>query len=113
MFGSQDTPGVRVGTEWTSPDIYLRRSFDLTTVPADVRLRVFHDEDAKIYINGRLVKSLQGYKTSYVTVKMDQTDGVLNVGKNTIAVHCHQNDGGQGIDVGLMEVKDTSGNSIP
>jgi len=56
-------------------------------------------------VNGKLVKSLSGYTVQFVNVSMDKTD-VLREGKNTIAVHCHQSGGGQGIDVGLVERKD-------
>jgi hypothetical protein len=105
MFGRQDTPGVRLGTSWTSNDIYLRRSFDLITVPSQVRLSIYHDEAVEVYINGRLVKSLEGYTTGYIYVDMDNAEGLLNAGANSIAVHCNQIAGGQGVDVGLIQFK--------
>ena len=105
MFGAENTPGVRLGTAWTSSDIYLRRSFDLVTMPAEVRLRLYHDEAVKVYINGRQVKSLEGYTTGFIEVGLDNAEGLLNIGENTIAVHCHQVAGGQGVDVGLIKKK--------
>ena len=105
MFGAENTPGVRLGTAWTSSDIYLRRSFDLVTMPAEVRLRLYHDEVVKVYINGRQVKSLEGYTTGFIEVGLDNAEGLLNIGENTIAVHCHQVAGGQGVDVGLIKKK--------
>lgn len=103
MFGHAGTPGVRVGTEWTTPDIWLRRTFTLEAAPAgDVRLRVYHDEDAEIYINGVLAATLKGWITAHAYVEMTpEARAALRGGENTLAVHCHQTAGGQGIDVGL------------
>ena len=74
-------------------------------VPADPVLRVYHDEDAEVYINGKLVKKLSGYVTELINVPLDNAAGVLRAGRNTIAVHCHQTMGGQGIDAGIVTVE--------
>jgi len=105
MFGTTDTPGTRIETEWSSSDIWMRRTFELGAIPSEAMLRIFHDEDVKVYLNGTLVKSLNGYTVQFVNVSIDEPD-VLREGRNTIAVHCHQSGGGQGIDVGLVEIKD-------
>ena len=95
-------------TSWTSSDIWIRRSFIINNVEAsqlqDIRLWLFHDEDAEIYINGVLAAKVTGYNTSYETwpllpeglsaLKLDGTD-------NVIAIHCKQTTGGQFIDCGL------------
>jgi len=67
-------------------------------------LRIIHDEDVEVYVNGKLVKTLQGYTVQFINVKMDKAD-LLRVGENPLAVHCHQSAGGQGIDVGLVAIK--------
>jgi len=107
MFGTKSTPGTRVETEWTTSDIYIRRSFELTAVPAAPVLRVYHDEDAEIYINGKQVKKLSGYVTELINVPLGKDASVLRKGKNTIAVHCHQTRGGQGVDAGIVEIEKT------
>jgi hypothetical protein len=103
-FGSPGTPGVRANTIWKSPDIWLRREFSLETLPSGpVRLRVYHDEDAKIYLNGVLAAALPGFRAEYVEVEVSaQAASALHIGTNTVAVHCSQTDGGQGIDVGVL-----------
>jgi len=106
MFGTKSTPGTRVTTQWSTGDIYLRRSFELKTIPVNPVLRVYHDEDAEIYVNGKLVKKLAGYVTEVINVPMDKADGVLREGKNTLAVHCRQTTGGQGIDVGIVVIEE-------
>jgi hypothetical protein len=105
-FGQEDTPGAVVRTPWQSSDIWLRRDFELDTVQLhDLQLVVHHDEDAEIFINGQRVAALSGYTTDYVEVPLsDEARTALRLGRNTLAIHCRQTDGGQYIDVGLIDV---------
>jgi hypothetical protein len=107
MFGREGTPGVRVGTAWTTSDIWMRRPFPLTALPAgELYLRMYHDEDAEVYINGVLAGRFKGWVTGPVLAKAnDAARNALHVGTNVLAVHCHQTDGGQGIDVGICVLK--------
>uniref|UniRef100_A0A7C4LKS5 Beta-galactosidase n=1 Tax=Schlesneria paludicola TaxID=360056 RepID=A0A7C4LKS5_9PLAN len=102
-FGEPSTPGAQVNTLWKSPDIWLRRTFDLPTLPkGELRLRMHHDEDAAVYLNGVLIKRVSGYTTEYVSLRLSaEAQRALRVGRNTLAVHCHQTGGGQYIDLGL------------
>lgn len=106
-FGTRGTPGVVIGTEWNSPDIWLRRTFTLpaTATPDVIRrmkLRMHHDEDAEVYINGVLAVSVQGYTSDYEFFPINnEALNTLKPGENSIAVHVHQTGGGQYIDVGL------------
>ncbi len=103
-FGSSGTPGIFLNTTWTSTDIWLRRDFILN--PDDMngmKFHVFHDEDAEIYLNGALAAQLPSFITDYDLFDISKfAAGTLHVGENTIAVHCHQTTGGQGIDVGIV-----------
>jgi hypothetical protein len=105
-FGTKDTPGTAVRTEWKGSDIWIRRTFELPDKKSGrTHLSIHHDEDAEVYINGRLAHKLEGYTTSYVQIELDEKAlQALKVGSNCIAVHCHQTSGGQYIDVGLVEV---------
>ena len=68
---------------------------------------VHHDEEAEIYLNGQLLKKLPGFVASYTFVPLPaDTIKLLKTGTNTLAVHCHQTQGGQFIDVGLSLLKD-------
>jgi len=105
-FGTSMTPGTVVRTEWKTNDIWLRRDAELKSAPTgEVMLRLHHDEDAEVYINGVLAAKVGGYVTEYGLVPMT-AEGMkaLKVGKNTFAVHCKQTGGGQYIDVGLVEL---------
>jgi hypothetical protein len=104
-FGTRETPGARVRTEWNTSDIWLCREFTLPdTKFSDLQLSVHHDEDAEIYLNGVLAASLSGYTTDYEMAPVNNAaKAVLKAGKNVIAVHCHQTGGGQYIDVGFAD----------
>ncbi len=107
-FGTDITPGAVVRTVWDTPDIWIRRSFDLPEVPPGGRLflELHHDEDAEIYLNGTQIKSVEGFVTRYLNLPLDAAAAsALRKGKNTLAVHCHNTTGGQYIDVGLVYVK--------
>lgn len=103
-FGTRGTVGARVGTEWSSNNIWLRKSFELTEVPANPALLINHDEDAEVYINGKAVAEFDGYTTDYKVVSLSATDrDVLRTGRNVLAVHCSQKIGGQFIDVHVID----------
>ena len=95
-------------TSWSSSDIWLRRSFRINNFDAsrlpDLRLWLFHDEDAEIYINGTLAAKMTGYNTKYESWPL-LPDGLqalkLDGSDNVIAIHCKQTTGGQFIDCGL------------
>jgi hypothetical protein len=107
-FGTQGTPGVSVGTNWNTPDIWLRREI---IVPRGInqsrlQLLVYHDEDAEIFLDGVLAASESGYVTAYQPVEIPAiAQAKLKPGaKVLVAIHCHQSVGGQGIDVGVIDV---------
>jgi len=104
-FGAEGTPGAVVRTEWKTPDIWVRRTFDLGDQPlVQPNLEIHHDEDAAVWLNGRLVAELSGYTTGYVFVSLDEdARAALKPGRNVLAVHCRQTVGGQYIDVGLVD----------
>ena len=102
-FGTVGTPGARVRTRWDTADIWIRRSFHLQApLPRSVGLRIHHDEDARVYVNGKQVAELDGWTTAYDLEEIPAS--VLREGRNVIAIHCHQNDGGQYIDSGLVTI---------
>lgn len=105
-FGTSP-PGFVRSTEWNSHDIWMRREL---TIPAgahpNLQFVAYHDEDAEIYVNGVLAAEESGFTTSYVPLDISrQARALMKPGaKVTVAVHCHQTEGGQGIDVGLADV---------
>jgi len=103
-FGKEGTPGAIVRTKWDGSHIWLRRTCEIEKIPAgEVMLKVHHDDDAVVYINGIKAADLDGYTTSYVTVPVKKAAvEALKRGANTIAIQCNQTGGGQYIDAGLV-----------
>jgi len=104
-FGEASTPGAAVRTPWKTPDIWIRRTVELDRVPEELKLMIHHDEDAEVYLGGVLAASPKGYTTNYVPMSISKDAlAALKKGRNTIAIHCHQTEGGQYIDAGLVEL---------
>jgi hypothetical protein len=110
-FGAKGTPGAVLGTEWTTRDIWMRRSFELQQVPAgEILLRVHYDEDAEVYLNGVLATRLPGYTVAYSLVPLTaEARRALRTGNNVLAVRARNAGGGQYIDVGLIVRQPSSG----
>lgn len=106
-FGTVGTPGAIVGTTWQTDDIWLRREIELPAESFDaLEAWVHHDEDAEIYINGVLALKTSGFITGYALFPLTPAGAAaLKPGKNMIAIHCHQTQGGQYIDFGLVDVE--------
>jgi hypothetical protein len=106
-FGGAGMQNGNTRTVWSTADIWMRQSFNpgiLTPVVLDsLVLKVFHDEDCEIYLNGVLASSLTGYNTSYMTFPINDLakEALISNGTNNISVHCHQTYGGQYIDAGI------------
>ena len=105
-FGTRETPGAVVRTEWRTSDIWLRREMELPSGDwKNLQLIAHHDEDITVYVNGMKAASAAGYTSSYEELPLTAAArNALKPGKNTIAVHCRQTRGGQYIDVGIVDV---------
>lgn len=118
-FGKEGTPGAVIGTQWTTEDIWLRQEFtlgDLSRINKDeLMLSIHHDDDCEVYINGVKAADIKSYTPKYTLVAIEDAakKALVANGKNVIAIHCHQNTGGQFIDAGLtLMSKKESTNSL-
>ncbi|HEX7653713.1 MAG TPA: DUF4965 domain-containing protein, partial [Verrucomicrobiae bacterium] len=106
-FGSAGTPGIEPRTDWRTGDIWLRREI---TMPEkgfpDMSWMAYHDEDVEIYVNGVLAGSEKSFVNGYSPIPVLPAGlALLQPGARvTLAVHCHQTVGGQGVDVGIANI---------
>ncbi len=107
-FGTPNTPGATVRTEWDTSDIWLRRTvrLDDPQLLEDLYLLIHHDEDAEVYLDGKLIKTLSGFTLDYTIVPLSAgAKKLFRTGEHSLAIHCRQTDGGQFIDLGLVAVQ--------
>jgi hypothetical protein len=109
-FGREEAPFARKpNTVWTGADLWLRREFDMPAGKfTELALRMHHDEDTEVYVNGVLAVEAAGYNAAYDSFDIRlEAQAALKPGKNVIAVHCRQTVGGQYLDLGLEGVAST------
>ncbi|KAA6338019.1 hypothetical protein EZS27_013943 [termite gut metagenome] len=103
-FGTPDMGNL--STEWTSPDIWIRRTFELSDdySAATVFLEYSHDDIFELFINGiQVVKTGYVWKNNVLHELSAEVRATLKSGKNIIAAHCHNRTRGGYVDFGLLE----------
>jgi hypothetical protein len=106
-FGTAGTPGAVIGTVWNTDDIWLRREVNLPAQDySELQAWLHHDEDAEVYINGVLALKAGGFISGYDVFPLTpRGQAALKPGKNLIAIHCHQTNGGQYVDLGFVRLQ--------
>jgi hypothetical protein len=96
---------AKAGTPWTGKDIWIRRKFNIAAVPAGrLMLKIFHDDDAEIFLNGQRVSRQRGANGDHEMIALnDDAKSKLVAGENLLAIHCRNTGGGSWIDAGLSE----------
>ena len=63
------------------------------------------DEDMEVYLNGVEAARLPRWTPGYIEVPItDEAARTVRPGRNVLAIHCRQNNGGQFIDAGLIQL---------
>ncbi|MCA9416226.1 MAG: hypothetical protein KC917_08145, partial [Candidatus Omnitrophica bacterium] len=93
-----------LSTRWDTEDIWLRREFEVQDVSFErAAALIFYDNKTEVYVNGELIWEKGSWNNAYEVFDVTEAlKGKLKEGTNTIAVHTHQDEGGQYIDVGLF-----------
>jgi hypothetical protein len=113
-FGIKATPDNRgappaalVGTTWSAPEIWLRRTIELNTIDVQaLRLRVAHSGPCEIYLNGELaLKRTTGERGHDDHGLLPAAQVALRPGRNVVAVHAAAGSNRRRafVDVGLIE----------
>lgn len=99
-FGNNES---RAKTKWNSKNLWYRRSFTVTDANMkNLYLKLQHDDDVEVYLNGTKVYELQGYVHKYVYIPLDKFSGTLKKGTNQLAIHVANTAGGSWLDAGLV-----------
>ena len=90
-------------TDWKTPEIYFRQSFeygggDLKNGAVVIR----HNDNTEIYINGQQIAAERGSKGYHLVLVTEKLKAALKKGVNTIAVHSHEGGKGQWVDLALL-----------
>ena len=99
-----DEKGV-AKTQWVSKDLWYRREFSIPDMELNnLFLKLQHDDNVEVYLNGDMVYSTTGWthKFIYLPIK-DEIKAKLKKDKNVLAIHVANTAGGASLDAGIVE----------
>jgi hypothetical protein len=108
-FGDNKTTAQ---TMWLSKDLWMRREFTINSNDLnDLYVKLHHDDNVEVYINGELVFKTIGWTGKYIYLPVNEAvKAKLKQGKNVLAIHVANTAGGQWLDAGIVqEVKEPAG----
>ncbi|WP_460684697.1 glutaminase family protein [Niabella aquatica] len=95
-------------TAWSSGDLWVRREFTLlNNEEEDLYLKLNHDDNITVYLNGKQIYTKEGWVHKYIYVPVKNASSVLKKGKNILAVHVKNTAGGSHLDFGLVKERKT------
>ncbi len=98
-FSDQPGPGE---TPWKSKELYVRRTFDWLQEASDtLYLKLHHDDNIKVYLNGKEIFSRNGWngRDEYFPVVLEA--GLLQQKNNLLAIHVQNTAGGAYLSAAL------------
>ena len=108
-FGEMGTSADEPRSSWLGGDIWLRREFYLTNLPSsNLVCRLYFDDYGSVYLNGVTAVPWEsaapwGYIICRIT---DASKRALRIGRNVLAVHCHNDTRDPFADAGIYELQD-------
>ncbi|TRW25339.1 DUF4965 domain-containing protein [Flavobacterium zepuense] len=107
------TDDANAKTSWKSKNLWTRRTFDLADKNFDkLYLKLRHDDDVEVYLNGEKIYDFKGWKHEYKYIAIDKAIiAKLKAKNNVLAVHIENTAGGQWLDAGLV-TEDASMKSV-
>jgi beta-galactosidase len=104
--GFGDKPGSEwaIRTPWKSSDIWLRRTFEYDGAGfARAMLVIHHDDETEVHLNGQPLWKHDRWNDTYKGFDITgELKKAVKQGSNTIAIHCHQDKGGQFVDAAIL-----------
>jgi len=113
-FGHADGWGsfrYRFATDWSTSGLWLRKEVTLEDARSfkTLLLRGFWDDSIVLWINGTKVFSKMDFTRGgehEVVILPETACRALKTGKNVIAAECHNEQGGQAFDIGLIAISE-------
>jgi hypothetical protein len=101
LFG---TKNMSPQTEWSSREIWIRRTFDIQSMNFnELLLKTKYDDNVEIYLNGEKIFADGCCSANKQMLLSKEIEQKLKKGKNVLAMYC-ENTGGQAyIDAGLYD----------
>lgn len=101
-FGDNKTTAQ---TMWLSKDLWMRREFNINGNDlSDLFVKLHHDDNVEVYINGELVYKTIGWTGKYIYLPVSEAvKAKLKQGKNVLAIHVANTAGGQWLDAGIVQ----------
>jgi len=89
-------------------NLWLRREFELAELPVGaLAFRINRNQDAQIFLNGIAATPVIDWSDIEALSACSETAGAtLKKGRNVLALHCEEADGGTSIDVSLLASSD-------
>ena len=108
-FQSGSNSNLPTGTVWESGPIWIRATFDLEAVPANLWVELYHAVDSgAVYLNGQQILDFEGLRLGgqrhYRHMDMSAHVGLLRKGRNTLAVTGEYAEAQRGLDFGAYTV---------
>ncbi len=105
-FGTGTVQGGTIATDWSTPDIWIRKSFDLPdSLGQSLVFTLHHDDDVDVYLNGFQILQEAGFLSAYSeNILTDDAKSHLLKTGNVLAIHCTNTGGAGYIDAGLSAV---------
>lgn len=90
-------------TKWTTGDIWIRRGFDFNGKDkAGLSLKIRHDDNIVVYLNGKEIYRKKGWEETYVYLALQKAiQQNIVKGHNVLAFHVRNTAGGHYFDAGL------------
>jgi hypothetical protein len=91
-------------TSWKTKDLWVRRSFNIANAGEQkMFLKLQHDDNVEVYLNGALVYETKGWTGKYIYLPLSaEIKNAIKNGKNVLAIHVANTAGGAKLDVGLV-----------
>ncbi|MGD0814106.1 MAG: serine/threonine-protein kinase [Verrucomicrobiota bacterium] len=104
-FSSRSGRAVPVRT-----NLWLRREFELSALPSGkLVMRINRNQDAEVYLNGVFAAPAADWSDASVIVPCSTaSQAALKRGRNVLAFHCQDADGGARLGVGIYATQDAT-----